>query len=294
MPMTLRSTLLSLSLLALMSLALFPAMASAQRSTTPDYDYLPPAEVEKITLGDAEQAVLVRPWQGRNQYGAAVLLGDLGEDADPEGLLAFLRRELTPKGWATLSIGAPQGAAQPNHITDAGEIPKPGEQQLSQKSNQSLPKYSQEDWAALREQQKTVMSQTLGQLDSLGKSYPGKRILIVTGQSAGLVIEMLTAATLPSPDLLVVINPYLEQDEENRDLPGKLAKLALPVLDIQSPDGLPASLATQKARKALSPLGEPLRYEQQQLALNLDQPSAWQDVLTLVQGFAQRILRAYP
>ncbi|WP_281212663.1 DUF3530 family protein [Shewanella insulae] len=292
--MNLRSTLLSLFQLSLMSLALLPFMASAQQSATPDYDYLPPEEIAKITLGESEQAVLVRPWQGRHEYGAAVLLGDLGEDADPEGLLAFLRRELTPKGWATLSIGAPQGAAQPNHITDAGEISKPGEQQLSQKSHQSLPKYSQEDWGALREKQKTAMSQTLGQLDSLGSNYPGKRILIVTGQSAGLVIEMLAAATLPSPDLLVVINPYLEQDAENRDLPGKLAKLELPVLDIQSPDALPASLATQKARKALSPMGEPLRYEQQGLALNLDQPSAWQEVLTLIQGFAQRILRAYP
>ncbi|CAM3926103.1 DUF3530 family protein [Shewanella aquimarina] len=284
--MNLRTTLLILTL--------FPLMALAQRNTMQDYDYLPPTEVAKITVEGTEQPVLVRPWQGRNQYGAAVLLGDLGEDADPEGLLAFLRRDLTPKGWATLSIGAPQGASQPNHITDAGEIPKPGEAQLSQKRDQNLPKYSQEDWTALREKQKTALSQTLGQLDGLGKTYPGKRILIVSGQSAGLVIEILTAAALPSPDLLVVINPYLELEAENRDLPGKLAKLALPVLDIQSPDGLPASLATQKARKALSPMGQPLRYEQQRLALNLDQPTAWQEVLILVQGFAQRILRAYP
>ena len=284
--MNLRTTLLILTL--------FPLMALAQRNAMQDYDYLPPTEVAKITVEGTEQPVLVRPWQGRNQYGAAVLLGDLGEDADPEGLLAFLRRDLTPKGWATLSIGAPQGASQPNHITDAGEIPKPGEAQLSQKRDQSLPKYSQEDWTALREKQKTALSQTLGQLDGLGKAYPGKRMLIVSGQSAGLVIEMLTAAALPSPDLLVVINPYLELEAENRDLPGKLAKLELPVLDIQSPDGLPASLATQETRKALSPMGQPLRYEQQRLALNLDQPTAWQEVLILVQGFAQRILRAYP
>ncbi|WP_041510869.1 DUF3530 family protein [Shewanella sp. cp20] len=284
--MNLRTTLLILTL--------FPLMAFAQRNAMQDYDYLPPTEVAKITVEGTEQPVLVRPWQGRNQYGAAVLLGDLGEDADPEGLLAFLRRDLTPKGWATLSIGAPQGASQPNHITDAGEIPKPGEAQLSQKRDQSLPKYSQEDWTALREKQKTALSQTLGQLDGLGKAYPGKRMLIVSGQSAGLVIEMLTAAALPSPDLLVVINPYLELEAENRDLAGKLAKLELPVLDIQSPDGLPASLATQDTRKALSPMGQPLRYEQQRLALNLDQPTAWQEVLILVQGFAQRILRAYP
>ena len=284
--MNLRTTLLILTL--------FPLMALAQRNAMQDYDYLPPTEVAKITVEGTEQPVLVRPWQGRNQYGAAVLLGDLGEDADPEGLLAFLRRDLTPKGWATLSIGAPQGALQPNHITYAGEIPKPGEAQLSQKRDQSLPKYSQEDWTALREKQKTALSQTLGQLDGLGKAYPGKRMLIVSGQSAGLVIEMLTAAALPSPDLLVVINPYLELEAENRDLAGKLAKLELPVLDIQSPDGLPASLATQDTRKALSPMGQPLRYEQQRLALNLDQPTAWQEVLILVQGFAQRILRAYP
>ncbi|MCG9721774.1 DUF3530 family protein [Shewanella sp. Isolate7] len=284
--MNLRTTLLILTL--------FPLMALAQRNTMQDYDYLPPTEVAKITVEGTEQPVLVRPWQGRNQYGAAVLLGDLGEDADPEGLLAFLRRDLTPKGWATLSIGAPQGASQPNHITDAGEIPKPGEAQLGQKRDQSLPKYSLEDWTALREKQKTALSQTLGQLDVLGKAYPGKRMLIVNGQSAGLVIEMLTATALPSPDLLVVINPYLELEAENRDLAGKLAKLELPVLDIQSPDGLPASLATQDTRKALSPMGQPLRYEQQRLALNLDQPTAWQEVLILVQGFAQRILRAYP
>ncbi|ASJ95494.1 DUF3530 family protein [Shewanella marisflavi] len=275
-------------------LSLLPLFVLAQSNAASDYDYLPPKEVTKIKLGEQEQAVLIRPWLGRHQHGAAILLGDLGEDADPDGLVAFLRRQLAPKGWATLSIEAPENAVQPNHITDAGEIPKPGEQQLSEKGNQSLPKYSQQAWAALREKQKQQLSQTLNQLDSLGQAYPGKRILIANGQSAGLVIEMLAGAALPSPDLLVVINPYLELEAENRELPTTLAKLELPVLDIQSPDAFPASLTTQQVRKALSPMGQPLRYEQQLLALNLDQPTAWQEVLTLVQGFAQRIQRANP
>ncbi|GIU16308.1 DUF3530 domain-containing protein [Shewanella colwelliana] len=263
-------------------------------ATAPAYDYLPENEVATITIGEKQSHALVRSWRGKHQYGAAILFSDFGTNADPSDVITFLRRHLNDKGWATISLSAPDNGPQVNHTTDASEVSKSGEKQLALKASKSLPKYSEEAWQKLREKQNEQLIQTMNQLDALGQPYPGKRILIASQKGAGLAITLLNAGSLPKPDILVIINPYLDRSEENQKLAQQIAELTIPVLDIQSPDASPEALATLLERKALAPQNQPLRYEQQVLALNLDQPSAWQEILVLVQGFAKRIMKAYP
>lgn len=271
---------------------LFASICS--QGAQPSYDYLPANEVTQLDLGEQTSLALVRSWRGHHQYGTAILLADLGQHADPSGVTAYLRRHLNDKGWATISLSAPHAAPTINHKTDAEEINKAGEQQLVLKATQRLPHLSPDEWQNLRQQQNNQFIQIMDRLDALGQPYPGKRMLIATDQSAGLMIQLLYAGTLPKPDLLVLINPYLTPAQDNAHLAEQLAQLAIPVLDILSPDATPNAIATAAERRALSPQNQPLRYQQQPLALNLDQPSAWQNTLALIDGFARRIAKAYP
>ena len=283
---------LALDLAALTLLfSLSPAYGA---TTTPTYDYLPQSEVATLTVGDKPSYALVRSWRGHFQYGAAILMADFDTHADPTGVIGYLRRHINDRGWASISLEAPSGAPIINHTTDAAEISKPGEKQLELKADKALPKYSETQWKKVREAQNNQLLQTMNQLDSLGQPYPGKRILIVADRGAGLVISQLNAGTLPKPDMLVIINPYLDHSDENQQLAKLLSELDIPVLDIQSPDGPTQSLTTASERQTLSPLNQPLRYEQQRLALNLNQPNAWQNILVLIDGFARRINKAYP
>ena len=127
------------------------------------------------------------------------------------------------------------------------------------------------------------------QLDSLGKEFSGKRMLIAYGQSANLAIELLAKQGIPAPEILVVVNPYSDIESINNQLAVKLATLATPVLDLQSQDGSAASIATQAQRLTLAPANAPKRYSQQVLALDLSLKVTWENSLRLIEGFVRRI-----
>ena len=258
------------------------------------YDYLPSDEVISIDVGEQKSEVLIRSWIGKKKLGAAIMFANTGMDADAAGLQAFLRRELTHTGWATISITPPNSVMTPNFATTPEEVAKAGEGKAIQKSSEPTQQFTEEDWQKIREKQELFVVTSMDQLDALGKPYPGKRILITTAQGAGLTISLLSKNKLPKPDILVVINPFMRQTGENQALPKLLAELDIPVLDIQSRDGHRASLDTVKMRRELSPHNSPYRYSQQLMSLNLNQETAWQTCLELIEGFAQRINKAYP
>ncbi|MPY25946.1 DUF3530 family protein [Shewanella psychropiezotolerans] len=253
------------------------------------YDYLPKEEVIEITVGQQQTEVLVRSWSGKKQLGTAILLANPGMGADGAGFQAYLRRKLNPAGWATIAITPPKKVATPNFATSAKEIAKAGEMQGNQKANEATEQYSDAVWQDIREKQSQFISQTMNQLDAIGAPYPGKRLLITSGQGAGLTIAMINKNLLAKPDILVLINPYLKMKGENLALAKQLAELDIPVLDIQSVDGHRASSATAHMRAELSPQNAPYRYSQQTLALNLKNPMSWETALKSIEGFALRI-----
>ncbi|WP_394204553.1 DUF3530 family protein [Shewanella waksmanii] len=267
--------------------------ASASFAETNRYDYLDTKEVVNLS-GDEPEQVLVRPWRGRYQFGAAIILPDFGAHADEAGIVHYLRREINSHGWASIAITPPAAISAANYATQASEVAKAGEKQLTEQNNKPLKKYSDEQWQQLTDDQINHLTNTLDQLDSVGGAYPGKRMLITADRTAGVVISLLSQSKLPKPDILVVINPYRVRDQENQLLAEQLAGLDIPILDIQSTDGHRASLATASERKALAPMSAPLRYEQQSLSLNINQGAAWPDVMTTIAGFGRRIDKAYP
>ncbi|WP_412495764.1 DUF3530 family protein [Shewanella chilikensis] len=254
-------------------------------------EHVAASELQKIQVDGEEQAVLIRPWSGPKQLGAALLLPPPGTHADAPGLNAFLRRNINPAGWASLSITPPPFPEQPNFTTEAQEISKAGDGKMPGKRNQATSRREAEEWQKLRKQQQSFIQQSLAQLDTLGAPFPGKRLLIAQDQSAALVIELLAAQKLAKPDLLVVINPYLDDPDANLALPKQLAGLELAVLDIQSPDGHQASQATVKSRKWLAMSQPDNQYRQQLLALDLRQDVAFENTLLMIEGMARKVLK---
>jgi hypothetical protein len=253
------------------------------------YSYLASEEVIFIEVGKQTSEVLVRSWMGKKKLGAAILFSNPGMNADAAGLQAFLRRELPHTGWATIAITPPNKVSTLNFATSPETISTAGEGKYNPNNTERTPQYSTEQWMKIREKQEAFISNTMNKLDKIGTPYPGKRILIATNQGAGFVISMLNKNLLAKPDILVIINPFMGTSHENLGLPQLLAKLDIPVLDIQSMDGHIASLETQENRRLLSPRNAPYRYRQQMMQLNLNQAGAWQTCLDLIEGFAHSI-----
>ncbi len=254
-----------------------------------NYNYLPTSEIKQITIDNKQYDLLVRPWEGKKKLGAAIILPATNGTADSPGLMAFVRRNINPAGWASLGVTPPTEPPTANFATDATEVTSAGAAQLSAPSNKASLKVKPEDNNKHQQEQEDFLVKSMSQLDAIGADYAGKRILITADQSAGLLISLLSQKKIANPDVLIVINPYREDEQRNQALPELLAKLTMPILDIQSPDGHPASLETANHRKTLAVTLESPNYRQTTLALNLDNESAWQNCLNTIKGFAARM-----
>ena len=268
--------------------------AADQTGSKLKYNYLPREEVITIEVEKKQSEVLLKSWIGKKKLGAAILLSNPGMNADSAGLQAFLRRQLPHAGWASIAITPPNKIPTPNFATSPTEIPKVGKLNNTQINTEHTQRFSQKQWMKIREKQAAFIVATMGKLDDIGSPYPGKRLLITTNQGAGLIISILSKNLLPKPDILIIINPFMTTGTENEILPKLLAKLDIPVLDIQSPDGHVASQKTIINRRILSPHNEPYRYRQQLIQVNLNHLEAWQTCLDLIEGFAHTINKAYP
>ncbi|NRD75834.1 DUF3530 family protein [Shewanella sp. VB17] len=258
------------------------------------YHYLPPEEVITIEVGKQQSEVLLKSWVGKKELGTATLLSNPGMSADSAGLQAFLRRQLPHTGWTSIALTPPNKIPTPNFSTAAAEIPKVGQLDNTQINTERTQQFSQKQWMKIREKQEAFIVATMGKLNDIASPYPGKKLLIATNQGAGFMISILSKNLLPKPDILVIINPFMTTSSENQALSTLLAKLDIPVLDIQSPDGHLASQKTITSRRILSPPNEPYRYSQQLMQLNLNHLEAWQTCLDLIEGFSHRINKAYP
>ncbi|MGL4712264.1 MAG: DUF3530 family protein [Shewanella sp.] len=267
-----------------------PTSAPAEmRAKKSNHSYLPATEIKHITIDNQPYDLLVRSWEGKKKLGAAIILPATNGTADSPGLMAFVRRNINSAGWASLSLTPPAEMLAANFATTATEVTTPGAAQLSAPSNKPSAKIKPEDSSKHLQEQEDFLIQSMAQLDAVGEDYVGKRILITADQSAGLLISLLSQKKIADPDVLIVINPYREDEQHNHALAEQLAKLTLPILDIQSPDGHPASLETADNRKKLAVTLESPNYRQTTLALNLDNESAWQNCLNAIKGFSARM-----
>ncbi|WP_394130266.1 DUF3530 family protein [Shewanella maritima] len=270
---------------------------SHQLSAQPFYVHLDPSEVKSITVNEKDAHVLVRPWSGKTRHGAAIIIGPTDHHPDTAGIISYLRQQLNQYGWATISIEPSEGMFYPNFATSAEAVEKAGEQQLALATNQTTPRYQAQQLLELRNYQQDYLKSALAQLTEIGKAYPGKRMIIVVDDSAGLISNLLYENAIPFPNLLAVINPYrefeqdLDAEQQTASIAEQLTALSVPILDIQSPDGHPLSQLHAPQRYNLNQIKPVSFYHQYTLSLNMDTPSAWEEVLYVLKGFSNRVLK---
>ncbi len=269
--------------LALLLFGCLPALA--QHSAVGE------AKQQTIEVQGQQVEVLSHPWAGRQHHGAVIMLPSLGQPAQAPGLIAYLRDELPIHGWATFSIAAPALPAPINFTTKAEDVSKAGDGTVQSRGNQASAQRSDEEWQQLRQAQQQYLGDAIKQVTPLMQQYPGGWILVTENQTAALVMEMIAQRQLTMPNLLVVVNPYSADPEYNRQLANNYGLFAMPVLDLQSPDGAPASLATQAQRQLKLAEQVARRSRQQQLALNLSQPTAYAECLSIIRGMSVAALR---
>ncbi|MBY6187142.1 alpha/beta hydrolase family protein [Marinobacter hydrocarbonoclasticus] len=85
-------------------------------------------------------------------------------------------------------------------------------------------------------------------LPGLIEGAPAPQFWVLSGARAGTVIAALAERQLPKPQGLVLLGPYLPDSEANAALPGQLAALGIPVLDLNGPGDHPMARATTTER----------------------------------------------
>ncbi|MBV7316204.1 DUF3530 family protein [Shewanella sp. NIFS-20-20] len=265
-------------------------LSSFSPTCLPAYDYLTAEEVKSIEVEGAPKAVLVRPWQGKDQRGAIILLASPGTKADNPGLINHLRKAISHHGWASINVKALDSLPMQAHTTSGDAITQAGQSQLSLAPNHASPSWSEPQWTEAMAAREQHLSETLTQLDAIGSQYPGKRILLAMDHTAAIVINMLSEQRLPTPDMLVVINPYSPWPDANERLVEKMMALTVPLLDIQTHDGHPLSKQQAAARQSVKYQKPANSYRHYQLELLLNQTSTWQECVALVYGFSRSSL----
>ncbi|QSX29574.1 DUF3530 family protein [Shewanella cyperi] len=248
------------------------------------------AETDQQVLNNpAPKPPLVQAWEGKQRHGAVILVADTGQQADSQGLIAYLHSELAPLGWASISVTPPGNPPYPNFATDPAEIALAGDGETRLPRDKATEKYTEQQLEAQLGAQLSWLEGELTALDGIGSDFPGKRVLLAQNRSAALVIKLLADNKLSPPNLLVVINPYSDAAPLHVQLPPMLAGLSVPVLDLVSPDAHAAAQKAAEARRSASAAKSGLEYRQQLLALDLHSPSAWADALQEIRGFAWRL-----
>lgn len=276
----------------LLSVLLMSTAVLAQPSFAPT----PAAEIKKITVEAKEIDVLVRPWSGKQQFGLAIIIGPSDSQAESMGLVGFLRHELNAKGWATISLTPPKGLYRPNFTTESEQIKKAGDAQLSLPAQQAVPKYNSAQLLELRNFQQANLTEALNQLTAIGQPYPGAKIIIAFDDSAGMVTHLLFEKKIPSPELLILVNPYreyedlIEESSQRKQIAEQLVMMSIPVLDLVSPDSHPLAQANAPARKQYNQVKPIKYYRQYQLDLTLANSSGWQEALERIEGFSRSVI----
>ncbi|UJF22710.1 DUF3530 family protein [Shewanella sp. OMA3-2] len=262
----------------------------------PSFAPIPATEIKKITVAEKEIDVLVRPWSGKQQFGLAIIIGPSDSQAESMGLVGFLRHQLNAKGWATVSLTPPKGLYRPNFATESEQIKKAGDAQLSLPAQQAVPKYNSAQLLELRNFQQANLTEALNQLTTISQPYPGAKIIIAFDDSAGMVTHLLFEKKIPSPELLILVNPYREYedliDESNqrKQIAEQLVMMSIPILDLVSPDAHPLAQANAPVRKQYNQVKPIKYYRQYQLDLTLANASGWQEALERIEGFSRSVI----
>lgn len=283
-----------LSLLLIVTISLLTAMPSVKAQQP--YAYLSADEIKFITIDGKQSEILVRSWQSKKHFGSAVIVAASDTDADAAGLASYLRTNINSLGWASISLTPAKGLYRPNYATKPEEITKAGTEQLQLSSDKSVPKYESSQLLELRNFQQTNLNEALNQLPATTSLFPGGKIMIVLDDSAGMIINLLYDKKIPTPDVLVIINPYREYEylidpqSQRKSIAEQLVTMSIPILDIQSADAHPNSIEQAPTRLNYNQVKPARYYRQYQMSLDLSNASGWEEALNQIEGFSRTVI----
>ncbi|WP_350431794.1 DUF3530 family protein [Shewanella sp. H8] len=283
-----------LSQLLIVTISILATMPSVKAQQP--YAYLPTDEIKFISIDGKQTEVLVRSWESKKHFGSAVIIAASDTDADAAGLASYLRTNINQRGWASISLTPAKGLYRPNYATKPEEITKAGTEQLQLSSNKSTPKYDSSQLLELRNFQQSSLSEALNQLTSTISLFPGGNILIVIDDSAGMVTNLLYDKKIPTPDVLVIVNPYREFEHlidlqsQRKSIAEQLVTMSIPILDIQSSDANPNSIEQASTRLNYNQVKPARYYRQYQMSLDLSSPSGWEEALNQIEGFSRTVI----
>lgn len=283
-----------LSLLLIVTVSLLMAMPSVKAQQP--YAYLSADEIKFITIDGKQSEILVRSWQSKKHFGSAVIVAASDTDADAAGLASYLRTNINSLGWASISLTPAKGLYRPNYTTKPEEITKAGTEQLQLSSDKSIPKYESSQLLELRNFQQTNLNEALNQLPATTSLFPGGKIMIVLDDSAGMIINLLYDKKIPTPDVLVIINPYREYEylidpqSQRKSIAEQLVTMSIPILDIQSADAHPNSIEQAPTRLNYNQVKPARYYRQYQMSLDLSNASGWEEALNQIEGFSRTVI----
>ncbi|MGX9460456.1 DUF3530 family protein [Shewanella sp. A14] len=260
------------------------------------YAHLPADEIKFITIDGKQSEVLVRSWQSKKHFGSMTIIAASDTDADAAGFASYLRTNINDRGWASISLTPARGLYRPNYATKPEDVAKAGTEQLQLSSHKTTPKYDSSQLLELRNFQQSSLGEALNQLPSTSSLFPGGKILVVIDDSAGMITNLLYDKKVPTPDVLIVVNPYREYEylidpqSQRKSIAEQLVTMSIPILDIQSFDAHPNSIEQAPTRLHYNQVKPARYYRQYKMSLDLNNPSGWEEALDQIEGFSRTVI----
>ncbi len=217
--------------------------------------YLPDDEIKTLIAGEQSIPVLISEQSGPSARGSAILLPDIGLQTAQLQAFSELRLILNDYGWITI------GSVSPQNSIGVWQLSEEQANKLTSKPTSGSELVSKADSEKVQTQLKLIINTLNNEADN----YPGLRLFVAQGATAGWLIESLDSGSVQMPDALVLIAPYLPEYQRNKSLAEKIANLNVPVLDIWSEQDNRWALATVQKRQQAARKYLKMHYRQRQL-----------------------------
>ncbi|MDP5032959.1 MAG: alpha/beta hydrolase family protein [Paraglaciecola sp.] len=212
----------------------------------------------KLKVGDEDVLVMLQENTNAIARGVAILVTQSHTTLTSKHGLSPLVSELNELGWVTMLVPSPPT----QFLTPRENIEPVTDSPSSLPSIKDSGKYLSQQ--TLDEHLQRLSVTMLAAIEK-AKEYPGFILVIAQGTSAASLIHLYAEQSLPSPDAMVVIEPYWPDRLTNQKLAIQLASTSMPVLDFYSDGDNVWSASTVQKRKVATIRSLKLHYRQRKI-----------------------------
>jgi hypothetical protein len=214
---------------------------------------LPADEITELMAGDKSFLALKRAAFTAKVKGTILFIPDWSQHASSPKYLNLLRKEFNDYGWDTLAIAVPDA---------------PFENDIS-----SLDSYKEQ----LQQRITVAMTSVMTENSTV--------IVVAQGSSAALISQLYADKKLQEPQSLILLEAYLPEADQQRNLPLAIAKQQVPTLDLRQEKGNQQVAAQWQLRKQLAQQQQKLLYRQREISGLIAQVETQQRVLKEIRGW---------